>query len=802
MKNDSFTVRLSNFHLQLLASGQKESMSTEKRFLSGPAFGFGDTLAKYRGRLTETNRKLHLEPCFEFFDSLCDEEEGIITNGRKAEEYFLSIPNSESARNASRQYASKPHMAGTAGDFDTAKMFLKLLQNELGASVPSENPIYPAGSSKSRNATLSITDLKEPTAWIDVYYPIMTKPLDRRLEILDEISGQIVWTANLEEIPGELDEDAVKYANAVPAFHGMSHAGEAKGKLVYAKYGRPEDYETLISNGISLAGSIVLVEGAEQYGAAGVLIYTDPHDDGLVTVDYGYLPYPEGPARNPTSVERGSVSYITLYPGDATTPGYPSYENATRSDPETVPKIPSLPISWQNAQVILNETRYGGLNRTISLVNHAEDHVTPIWNVMGVIPGYVQDEVLVIGSHRDGNSHDSLAHIPLKILGAGDPSSGTASLHEVIRGFGELHRKGWKPFRTIVIASWDAEEFGLIGSTEWGEDFADWIGRHVVSYLNIDASVYGSQYRAHASPSLSHLVRSTANRIPHPTRPGRTLWDATRDKGDYGTEDETTVTEQLFKVPPEGIDSLGVYSLGTGTDFTVFVQHIGIASTNEDFIHGSSDSVYHYHSIFDTLRWQELYGDPTYEKHVAAAKHLGLQALSIADHFVLPLNTTHYAFELELYLDRAEILAKNLSLEVDFSSLRQSFHLLQHSSLRLDKEKEFVSQQLDALLTTSSSLPSHRTKTIHTIRHLFKRLRLINRKLCSFERGFIDVRGLNGRSWYRHLGVAPGKWLGYGATPLPAINDALAFERNATLALHEAERLQHLVDKLAQNIRL
>ncbi|KAI0939157.1 hypothetical protein AcV5_000651 [Taiwanofungus camphoratus] len=805
--------------------------------------------------------------------------------GKLAEQAFLTVPNPVSAVQASRQYATSPHMAGTPGDFRTAQDFLALLQNELSIPLPPTGPIYSAGSAESRNATLSIPALNGPTAWIDVYYPVMNTALDRSLEILDE-DGKTAWSAELEEVADETDFEAGMYADAIPAWHGLSRGGEAKGKLVYAHYGRKQDYDALVASGVDLNGTIVLtryggvfrglkVKGAQEHGAVACLIYSDPRDDGTVTEENGYVPYPNGPARNPTSVQRGSTQFLSIYPGDPTTPGYPAYENSTRTKGTNIPSIPSLPISWANAQVLLNEIKEGGSNRIVSLINHVDDRVIPIWNTMGVIPGHIKDEVVVIGNHRDA-----------WVMGASDPSSGTASIHEVIRGLGALLKQGWTPLRTIVIASWDAEEYGLIGSTEWGEDFADWIERHVVAYLNLDSSVSGSRFYTSASPSFAHFLRTVAEDIPHPTKLGHTLWDATQDKGVlYGEHvDEEVVKIYEEEMQARAADDLGVGVLGSGSDYTVFLQRIGVASTNHGFQSTLSDPVYHYHSVYDSQRWQELYADPGFLRHVAVARYLGLQTLRLADAIVLPLNTTHYAVQLDAYLDHVEQIASTTSLDVNFSPLRESIASLRSASESLDKEKHEAEHHLKHLIhrlvrrrivrrrlwnvlckikkifgkkcgdkddeheherahghrhhhqvlapptaqkggrtikprigrapawvreqraregRRSCQVQSHEFpggKIGREIRRAVQRVRVVNKKLVSFERGFIHPDGIKDREWYRHLGVAPGKWLGYGATTLPALTEAITFEANATMAQYEAGRLKSLIDKLAETI--
>ncbi|KAH7887556.1 hypothetical protein F5I97DRAFT_1861258 [Phlebopus sp. FC_14] len=751
--------------------------------------------------------------------------------GKRAEKLFLTIPDEESALAASRLYAGKPHMAGSPGDLDSAKEFLALLQRELGINH-TELPLFAAGSDESRAATLNVSSYDEPKAWIDTYYPILNSPLDRSLEILGE-DGKVLWSAELEEVADETDPYAYEYANAVPTWHGLSRGGEAQGKMVFANYGRKEDYDTLVNAGVDFTGKIVItryggifrglkVKRAQELGAAAVLIYSDPRDDGTVTIENGYVPYPHGPARNPTSVQRGSVQFLSLYPGDPSTPGYPSYENSTRVEGGSKPLIPSLPISWANAEVLLKHMT-NDEDPTVRLINNVDEKITPIWNTMGVVPGHIKDEVVVLGNHRDA-----------WVLGASDPSSGTVSVHEAVRGFGALLRMGWKPLRTILIASWDGEEYGLVGSTEWGEDFTEWIREHVVAYVNLDTSASGSRLRASASPLLAHLLRETAEHIPHPTSKGRSLWDARLDSGTlFGgkLDAEAVIMDQESQLAS---DSLGVNPLGSGSDYTVFLQYIGVPSAEAGFKSTLHDPVYHYHSVFDSQHWQEVYGDPGFSRHVAIAKHIGLQVLRLCDDIVLPLNTTHYAHQLEAYVERVEALSAATSLYVDLSPLRESVKALQNASAQLDTEKTAAKRELKKALHIFKKRRGrfHRMrrrvhknicklkrvlgmdcdrKKSRQIKERFrfpnkrlieaiKRVRAVNEKLIAFERGFISEEGIKDREWYKHLGVAPGKWLGYGATTLPGLTEAITIDGDVVAAVREAERLKVVVDKLVKTI--
>ncbi|KAI0750987.1 Zn-dependent exopeptidase [Daedaleopsis nitida] len=771
----------------------------------------------------------------------------------KAEELYLSVPDPASALLASREYATHPHIAGSNEDFDDAAVILKLFQDEFGIVAPPEPPVFPAGSPESRAAILDIHKLHKPIAWIDKYFPVMNMPLDRSLSILGE-DGEPEWEADLVEDGDPLDPEAAKYRDYIPTFHGLSADGDVVGEVVYVNYGRKDDYDAIVANGGDLTGKIALarygqvfrglkIKRAQELGAVGVLIYDDPRDDGAVTVANGYVPYPAGPARNPTAVQRGSVQFISMYPGDPTTPGLPAYENATRTEGENIPKIPSLPISGDNARRLLQEISGGEPEEAFSmlgkpskkkvrLVNHVDTRVIPIWNTMAILPGHIKNETVIVGCHRDA-----------WVMGAADPTSGTVSMHEVIRGYGALLKSGWRPLRNIVFASWDAEEYGLIGSTEFAEDFPDWISKNVVAYINLDVSSSGSQWTALSSPSLAHLIREVALIVPHPTDPSKTLWDARQDAGPFQGGIDEEVLDMFVEQRKEYITSdLSIYPLGSGSDYTPFLQHLGVASMDQSFSATHTDAPYHYHSIYDSQRWQELYADPGFVKHVAVAKHLGLMVLRLADSIILPLNTTHYSLELDKYLDKVETIAASLDKIVDLTGLRKSIGRLQEASAALDEEKEEAERKFRELLdklprrlhmhahghghgheheherghrhphdrehsevaetAVAHGHPRHVHLRGHCALHrhhghahaerfanlpipewlkrllekIFghgkppgpigkfieaaKRVQRANAKLVAFERGFISEEGIKDREWYKHLAVAPGKWLG------------------------------------------
>ncbi|KAF8192452.1 Zn-dependent exopeptidase [Pholiota molesta] len=640
---------------------------------------------------------------------------------------FSSVPNTESALEASRAYATHPHLAGSSEDFLDAKVLLHLFQDEFNIRKPLHLPIFPAGTPESRNATLLLTGPdapNRPTAWIDTYYPVMNTGVEQGLQILDT-NGPAY---------------AHKYKDTIPTWHGLSSDGDVTGQLIYANYGRKEDYDELVAQGTNFTGKIVLtryganfrglkIKGAQELGALGVLIYSDPRDDGYVTVKNDYSPYPAG------------LPGTLLLP---TTPGYPAYEDAERTEGSNIPKIPSLPISWHNAERLLEEIgdvyvqteegkkRLSGKasQRNIRLVNHVDTKVTPIWNTMASIPGHIKNEVVVIGCHRDA-----------WVLGAADPTSGTVSLHEIIRGYGALLRKGWKPLRTIVIASWDAEEYGLIGSTEWGEDFGPWISEHVVAYLNVDVSVAGSRLSISGSPSLAHIIKQTAL--------------------DNGTADADFLELYFEQERKLKASKTRVHPLGSGTPRSRQLRS-GFGGT-------LSDAPYHYHSIYDSQSWQERYADPGFHRHVSTTSswrlhNISVFGLRITDSIVLPLNTTQYSLELDDYLDERRI-----------GSLRRAADWVK-SIFGVSPPTEEELQRL-SLRKCMAWLALPYPKVYKAA----KRVAKANKKLIAFERGFISEGG-------------------YGATTFPGLTEAITYEKNITLIHHEANRLEILLKALAATI--
>ncbi|KAI7906583.1 uncharacterized protein BX663DRAFT_534722 [Cokeromyces recurvatus] len=643
-----------------------------------------------------------------------------------AEKFILEFPSNTSIRNYLKTYTSEAHLAGTTNDKRQAEWTHAQFQS---FGLQSE---------------------------IVTYWPLLNYPIERRLAL---ISGppEFRFEAKLREDVIEEDETS-QDPNVIPTFHGYSKNGTVRGPVIYANYGRLQDFQFLKDQGIPLNGTIALVRyggsfrglkvrAAEVFGCAGVLIYSDPIDDGPVDKKNGES-YPNGPWRSPSSVQRGSVQYISLITGDPLTPGYAATENATRIQPEDSPglaKIPSLPLSWEDALPLLKATQgrgirggsdddwSGGLKGVdyfsgptegeVIMINHIKNKITPIWNVVARIDGCEEgNRAVILGNHRDA-----------WVYGAVDPSSGSASLLELARGFGQLLKIGWCPRRTILLASWDAEEYGLVGSTEWVEDNQEWLKQEAVTYINVDTAVSGSHFKVAASPSLKRLLYTMTKYVKDPNS-SKSVFDV------WSTENT---------LPHIG-------ELGSGSDFVGFLDHLGIASISMAF----KGAYGVYHSNYDSFHWMEKFGDPQFLYHETLVKVWGLIALRLADSPLLPIHPIDYAQKLNEYVKTLTRYAKH---QYKFSKLEASIREL---SKQADRFERYLNDQT-------------------------------NDKLTYFERNFIDEEGIKGREWFKHVVYAPGLWTGYSSQVFPAIVEAIDAkdkdqikytEERAVLAIQQATK--------------
>ncbi|GAA5983728.1 hypothetical protein JCM11641_001732 [Rhodosporidiobolus odoratus] len=814
----------------------------------------------------------------------------------RIEHNLLSIPSAAGAKIASYSYTQETHVAGTSGDRKIALLLKEQWEGLLGLEKSGEGKVYDAGTDEDhyaltghgRGETLEYgdreprrlryhgkkglkvkakrtarhlleraglpvpsflacrsrlhhhrrhrhcnrhSDPEPPRVWTSAYYPLLNYPISASVSYTPPNAEEPSFRAKLKEEVYDKDPTS---KDGVPVWHGYSANGTARGQLVYASKGAPEDFAELARRGIDVRGKVVLVQygglfrglkvrAAADAGAVGVLVYTDPNEDGEVIVENGYEAYPEGPARAPSSIQRGSVQYLSLYPGDPLTPGEPSYNPTLPNAPARLPRnssdvnmppIPSLPLSYEDAVPLLkllngrgsrledgregkpDGWREGGLGGKgveywtgpsegeVEVVNEVKEDVTAIWNTYALVPGRLSDEVVILGNHHDAWD-----------FGAGDPSSGTAAVHEIVRALGVLLKKGWRPLRSILIAGWDGEEYGLLGSTEFGEDHSTWLQERVVAYLNVDVAASGSVYGLNASPSLANLLKEVSAKVEDPYRAGKTLAEA--HSASEGVEQVGLV--QAGEAVSE--KELKVGALGSGSDFTVFLQRLGIASANVGYRRSSKDPVYHYHSNYDSFYWQSTFGDPTFKHHEAVAKVLALTLGRLADDPVLPINVTAYATALGEYVQKVATLPG--AEELDLSHLYVLTLAIESSASDLSRHaKKLVKKLEDLRAFHDSRSHSHPHKDKKKFGKIVRELREINGKLRRFEQGFLgDQKGLKGREWYRHLGVAPGRWLGYGATTLPGLTEALTVDKDMLQAKEEVERLEKVFQALLDRLR-
>ena len=659
----------------------------------------------------------------------------------RIEEKFLAVPDSKLAGQHLKILTSEPHLASTPEDRKTAEY---VAQKFRAAGLETE--IVP-------------------------YRVLMNQPKTVRVEAYDSSGKLLMSGPTREHVDGDPYQDDPR---VVMPFSGSSGSGDVTAEVVYANYGRLEDFDHLAAQHIDLHGKIVLVRYganfrgvkvylAEQRGAMGVLIYSDPHDDGYYKGDA----YPIGPWRPETSVERGSVQYIFKYSGDPETPGVASTldlpDSARVSPYGSQPHIISIPLSYYDAAPILQALRgpsvpqewqgalpfryhlgqvggQGGVR--VHLVSVQDYQRRIIWDVIGKIKGTeYPDEWVVVGNHRDA-----------WVYGAVDPSSGTAAMLEAVHGLGALTKQGWRPKRTIVIASWDAEEEGLIGSTEWVEQNAEAL-EHAVAYFNTDVAVAGADFSASAVPSLKQFLRELTRSVPSPL--GGTVYQQWRMK-----------SAGASNAAPEAGEEIHVGDLGSGSDFTPFFQHIGVPSTDI----GSDGPYGVYHSVFDNYAWFTLNADPNFVYLQEMARVLGLEALRMADADVLPYDYVAYAAAISSYIDAAKNKAGDAGLgTLDFSAV-------QAAAARFSVAAE---RAHGAQVSASGDLAK------------------LNLALRQAETGLISEQGLPNRPWYRHTIYAPGEFTGYSAVVIPGVNEAID-ARDLKLATQQLTVLTQALTRAAQ----
>ncbi|MFZ0481664.1 MAG: M28 family metallopeptidase [Terriglobales bacterium] len=648
---------------------------------------------------------------------------------QELEKKFMAVPDPKLAEQHLRTLTQAPHIAGSPEDKATAEYV----------------------AAKFREAGL-YTQIVEYKVWFN--YPAeisvdMTGP-----------TGVEMHGPRPEHVNGDPFENDPRIK---PAYNGMSPSGDVEADVVYANYGSPEDFDKLKQMNVDVRGKIVVVRYgqnfrgvkvfvAQERGAAGVIIYSDPKDDGYYRGDA----YPAGPWRPASGVQRGSVGYMFEFAGDPTTPGIastPSLPDSKRVAPSAsaqLPKIPVTPLSYADASPILEHlagppsprewqgalpfTYHVGPGPSKIKMHLKQDYqYRTIWDVVGKIPGGSSpNEWVVAGNHRDA-----------WVYGAVDPNSGTAAMLEAVHGMGELLKSGWKPKRTIVIGSWDAEEEGLIGSTEWGEDNAQNLA-NADAYFNMDVAVSGKKFGASGVPSLKEFIREVAIAVPSPQ--GGTVFDAWKkaNQPKEASFHPQETSSSTYRPPESGIHSdVPVGDLGSGSDYTVFLQHLGVPSTDI----GSTGEYGVYHSAFDDFAWFKKFGDPDFLYVQQMARVYGLQVLRMADADVLPYNYDDYGKEILAYLDAARSKAQEKFADKapDFGAAFEAARHMQEAGAKL--------------LQKQRKLPSSSER--------------MNAKLREAERALLIPEGLPNRPWYHHSIYAPGQYTGYAAVVIPGVNEAI-----------------------------
>jgi N-acetylated-alpha-linked acidic dipeptidase len=648
------------------------------------------------------------------------------------ESRFLAAPEAKLAEEHLRILTQAPHMAGTVEDKATADYVAQ----------------------KFRDAGLD-TEIVEYRVWIN--YPL-------------EISVDLTAPAGVTmhgPTPEHVDNDPFQDdPRVVMPFNGMSPSGDVEADVVYANYGTPEDFEKLDKLKVDVHGKIVLVRYgqnfrgvkvlvAQEHGAAGVIIYSDPADDGWKHGDK----YPEGPWRPDTGVQRGSTGYMFEFPGDPTTPGVaslPSLPDSQRISPQQsaqMPKIPVTPMSYHDIWPVLQHLSGPASPREWQGALPFTYHVGPgpaklkmhlkqdyqfrtLWDVIGRVRGSeLPDEWVVAGNHRDA-----------WVYGAVDPNSGTAAMLEAVHGVGALLKSGWKPKRTVVFASWDGEEEGLMGSTEWVEQHESDLA-NAPAYFNMDVAVSGPRFGASAVPSLKQFLRDVTKVVP--AAKGGTVYEAWQKSAQPDAPSTQSPTEAIGdgrRLPAaQAKNDVPVGDLGSGSDYTAFLQHLGVPSSDVS----SSGPYGVYHSVFDNFAWFKKFGDPDFSYEQQMARVFGLQAVRMAGADVLPYDYEEYGKEITAYLDAAQRRAHDKFGDhaLDFAAVNSAAHHFQSAGAKI--------------LAKQKNPPRDAAR--------------LNRALRSTERALLmpPGQGLPHRPWFRHAIYAPGEYTGYAAVVIPGVNEAL-----------------------------
>jgi N-acetylated-alpha-linked acidic dipeptidase len=701
--------------------------------------------------------------------------------GPSWDERYRSIPDAAAIGQYMERLSARPHHVGAAYTKDNAEWMLAKFR-EWGWD-----------------------------ARIETYDVLFPTPKERLLEMIAPTS----FKAKLEEPAVPVDPTSGQKSEQLPTYNAYSIDGDVTAALVYVNYGRPEDYAELDALGVSVRGAIVIVRYggsfrgtkpkiAAEHGAIGCVIYSDPRDDGY----FADAVFPDGPMRNRDGVQRGSVMDLPTYSGDPLTPGEPAIPGTRRlalADAPTLTKIPVLPISYGDAEPLLAAMtgppapaawrgalpityRVGPGPARVHLKVAFNWDTKPIYNVIARLEGSTFPDQWIIR----GNHHDAWVN------GAADPVSGMAPELEEARALGQLVKQGWRPKRTIVYAAWDGEEAALLGSTEWVEQHDAELQKTAVAYINSDGNGRGF-LQASGSHTLEHFVNEVARSVDDPETGGTVWkrWQAQRianGAADVRNESRTR-------------SDLRIGALGSGSDYTPFLQHHGTASLNLSF--GGLDDDGIYHSIYDDFYHFKKFSDPGFLYGRTLSQFVGTAIIRLADAEVLPYEFTGLADTVQTYVGQLQDLLKRRQDEVKernrqiadgvFAAVNDpkrprpvpvvedvppalNFAPLENSASALTRA---AGRWRAAIAAAPSQLTGDPT-----------RLRAINTRLMQSERQFIDAAGLTRRPWYRHLLYAPGYYTGYGVKTMPGVREAIEDKRYAEVEA-EVVRVAAALDRVS-----
>jgi len=715
---------------------------------------------------------------------------------RQWEEKLRAIPTPENLRSYMQRLSARPHHVGSPYDKDNAEWILGKFK-EFGLDAHIEQ--------------------------FDVLFPT---PKERLVELVE---GGPKFTAKLQEPALTQDPTSNQQEEQLPTYNAYSIDGDVTAPLVYVNYGVPEDYEQLERMGVSVKGAIVIAryyhswrgikpKVAAEHGAVGCLIFSDPHEDGFV---HGET-FPAGPYRPPDGVQRGSVADMPFYPGDPLTPGIGATKDAKRlkiSEAATITKIPVLPISYGDAQPLLAaltgrvapEGWRGGLGMTYHIgpgpakvhlkVKSNWEPLKPLYDVIAKIPGSVfPDEWVIRGNHHDG-----------WVNGAEDPISGQVALLEEARALGELVKSGWKPKRTIIYCAWDGEEPGLLGSTEWAEQHYDELRAHAVAYINSDSNGRG-YFEVEGSHTLEKFSNDVAREVIDPETKLST-WK--RDQLHEIAESKTTEQREEIRKRAD----LRIPALGSGSDYTAFLQHDGVASLNFGF--GGEDGGGIYHSIYDDFYWYTHFSDSDFVYGRALAQAGGTAVMRLADADLLPFEFGDFADTVQTYLKELKTLAQKSQDEIrernreieegvftatndprrplvpprvesvpphlNFSPLENAVDALNRASGEYRKAFDQANAKGGAALSSAS-------------------LAGVNKLLIESERRLTNSEGLPNRPWFKHQLYAPGFYTGYAVKTVPAVREAIELKQwkqadeAIVVVAHVLENEAALISSAAQKL--